>query len=166
MEQTIKIGDKSVRLNNNVGWMICYRDQFGKDIIPTLMPAVAGALDVMSGLINEVGKTDNISLGDLAKITDGNYFVDAMIHIGSLEMVDFINITWALAKSADDSIPDPKEWAKQFDEFPLDEVAPAVFKLVLRGVVSSKNMKRLETLKISLQPSNLTTSSSQEQSED
>lgn len=166
MEQTIKIGDKSVRLNNNVGWMICYRDQFGKDIIPTLMPALAAAMDVMSGLVKEIGKTENITLEDLAEIVDGNYFMDAMIHIGSIEMVDFLNITWALAKSADDTIPEPKEWVKGFDQFPVDEVMPAVFGLIFRGVVSSKNLKRLEDLKKALQPSLSMTSSSQGQNED
>ena len=40
MEKTINIGNKSVRLSNNVSWTMEYRDQFGQDIIPTLMPAL------------------------------------------------------------------------------------------------------------------------------
>ena len=31
MEKVIKIGDKDVRLNNNIGWAMAYKDQFGKE---------------------------------------------------------------------------------------------------------------------------------------
>lgn len=142
MEKTIKIGNKSVRLDNNIGWAIAYRDQFGHDIIPSLMPMIAGAIDIFSGLLNETGKTDGITLSDIAKIADGDTFLNAAIHMGALEFVDFINITWALAKTADENIPEPKEWVKQFDTFSLDIVGPAVFSLIIKGVVSSKNLKR------------------------
>ena len=169
MEKTIKIGKQSVRMNNNIGWALAYRDQFGRDIIPSLMPMLAGAIDVFSGFINETGKTDNIDLADIAKVADGDAFLNAAIHLGGLELVDFINIAWALAKCADDSIPEPREWVKDFDEFPLDVIGPAVFGLIFKGVVSSKNRKRLEDLKKRIQPTTTSTSkplSSQESSED
>ena len=165
MEKTIKISGQNVKLNNNIGWAICYRDQFGKDVIPTLMPMFAAGLDVISGLISETGKTDSVSIADLAEITTGDRLIDMMVHLGGLEFVDFINITWALAKCADDSIPDPNEWVRQFDEFPVDVIAPAVVQLIYKGVVSSKNRKRLETLKTRIQPSTQIQSSSQESSE-
>lgn len=152
MEKTIKIGNQSVRLNNNIGWALAYRDQFGRDIIPTIMPMLAGAMDILSGLINETGKTDNIGLEDLAKLADGEALLNAAIHLGALEFVDFINITWALAKAADEDIPEPGEWVKQFNSFPLDIVGPAVFGLIVKGVVSSKNLKRLEDLRGKIQP--------------
>lgn len=98
MEKTITIGNKDVRLCNNVSWAIIYRDQFGRDIIPSLMPMLAGVLDIFAGLINETGKTDEISLGDLAKLADGDALINAMIHVGGFEFVDLIKITWALAK--------------------------------------------------------------------
>ena len=72
MEKIIKIGKKSVKLNNRVSWAIVYRDQFGRDIIPTIMPLFASALDIISGIINETGKTDDIELTDLAKLADGD----------------------------------------------------------------------------------------------
>ena len=160
MEKTINIGSKSVRLNNNIGWAIAYRDQFGRDIIPSLMPLLAGAMDVFSGFINETGKTDSISLADLAKVADGDAFLNAAIHVGALDFVDFINITWALAKCADDDIPEPKQWIKQFDSFPIDIIGPAVFSLILKGVVSSKNLQRLEDLKKRIQPKTVKESTS------
>ena len=160
MEKTIKIGKKSVRLNNNISWAIAYRDQFGRDIIPALMPLLASALDIISGLINETGKTDEIDLGDLAKLADGDALVNAVIHLGGFEFTDFICITWALAKCADEDIPAPREWVAQFDTFPLDVIAPEVFSLIFRGVISSKNLKRLEDLKKRIQPSLISTQSS------
>ena len=160
MEKTIKIGKQSVRLNNNISWAIAYRDQFGRDIIPTLMPMLASALDIVSGLINETGKTEDFELVDFAKLADGDALLNAMIHLGSIEFIDLINITWALAQCADDSIPDPKEWTSQFDTFPVDIIAPEVFSLIFKGVISSKNLKRLETLKGRIQPVSISTQSS------
>ncbi len=160
MEKTIKIGKKSVRLNNNVSWAIVYRDQFGRDIIPTIMPLFASALDIISGIINETGKTDDIELADLAKLADGDSLINAAIHLGGFEFTDLICITWALAKCADEDIPEPREWISQFDNFPVDVVAPEVFSLIFKGVVSSKNLKRLEDLKKRIQPTSISTQSS------
>ena len=157
MEKTIKIGKKSVRLNNNVSWAIVYRDQFGRDIIPTIMPLFASALDIISGIINETGKTDDIELTDLAKLADGDSLLNAVIHLGGFEFTDLICITWALAKCADEDIPEPREWIKQFETFPVDVVAPEVFSLIFKGVVSSKNLKRLEDLKKRIQPTSIST---------
>lgn len=168
MEKTITIGDKTVRLNNNINWAISYRDQFGRDIVPTLMPLLASVVDIVSGVINETGKTDEISLGDIAKLADGDALINAAIHLGGFELTDLICITWALAKASDDSIAEPREWVKQFEVFPLDEVVPAVFELIFKGLISSKNLQRLKGLKAKLQPltSTPTPSSSQDLSED
>ena len=160
MEKTIKIGDKDVRLKNNVGWTIIYRDQFGRDIVPTIIPLFASALDIVSGIINETGKTDSIGIEDIAKIADGDALLNAAIHLGGFEFTDFICMTWALAKCADDSIPEPRRWVEQFDEFPVDIVAPAVFKLIFKGMVSSKNLKRLKDLSQRIQPTSTSTQSS------
>lgn len=164
MEKSIKIGSKSVKLSNNLAWTMIYRDQFGRDIIPALMPMLASAMDVISGLVSEVG-TDSVSLEDILKLTDGDYIINAIIHLGGLEFVDFINITWAMAKAADDNIPGPKEWIREFNTFPLDVVAPVVGDLILKGCVSSKNLARLKNLKKVIQPSNSTRSSSPDLSE-
>lgn len=160
MEKIIKIGKKSVKLNNRVSWAIVYRDQFGRDIIPTIMPLFASALDIISGIINETGKTDDIELTDLAKLADGDSLLNAAIHLGGFEFTDLICITWALAKCADEDIPEPREWIKEFETFPVDVVAPEVFNLIFKGVVSSKNLKRLEDLKKRIQPTSISTQSS------
>lgn len=152
MIKTVKIGSKEVILDNNVGWTLIYRDQFGQDIIPSIMPLLAGALDVVSGLFQEAGDKEEISIDTLAKLADGDALINAMVHIGGFEFVDFLNITWAMAKNADDSIPEPREWIKGFDEFPIDVIGAEVVKLIFKGMVSSKNLKRLNAKIKSVQP--------------
>lgn len=155
MEKTINIGNKEVRLNNNIGWTIDYRDQFGTDIIPTLLPMVAAALDLIKGLLEEMEDTSNLEWQDVLKTVDGDTLLDAVVHLGGLEFKDFINVTWAMAKCADETIPEPRTWVRQFEVFPLDEIAPAVFELIYKGVISSKNLTRLKNLKtLPLQPTN------------
>ena len=163
MESTIMIGNKDVRVNNRAGWTITYRDQFGHDIVPTLMPLFAGALDVVSGLIAETGKTENIGIEDILAVTDGDALVNAFIHLSGFEFVEILNITWAMAKEADDSIADPKTWIREFETFPVDVVVPEVIKLAFKGMCSSKNLERLreitESLKKKPQPKKKKTTS-------
>lgn len=143
MESTIKIGGVDVKVNNRAGWTITYRDQFGHDIVPTLMPLFAGVFDVISGIIKETGKTDTITVEDILSVADGDALINAMIHVSGFEFVEFLYITWAMAKEADDSIPEPKTWIRQFENFYVDEVAPEIVNLAFKGMCSSKNLKRL-----------------------
>ena len=168
MIKTIEIGDKSVTLDNNIVWALKYNNQFGKDIIITLMPAVATLLDIISGIVKSGETVDgSIDLNKVLKTVDGEYFENAITHMSAFEFNDIIEITWALAKTADDSIPEPEQWLRQFGTFPLDVIAPALFELITKGVMSSKNWTRLENLIQDLRPeSSSTTSSSQQQSAD
>lgn len=168
MEKDIKIGKKEVRLNNNVAWTMEYRDQFGKDIVPALMPVIASMIEGVSTIVAESGKTE-ISVSDIADAIQGRA-MEVLLPMFQVEFVDvIINVTWAMAKAADENIAPPKQWVKQFETFPLDVVAPAVYDLVLKGFVSSKNLKRLKGIGASLknlQPSHSTTSSSPDSKED
>ena len=168
MEKVIKIGKQEVRLNNNVAWTMEYRDQFGKDIVPALMPVIASMIEGVSTIVAETGKTE-ISVADVAESIQGRA-MEVLLPMFQVEFVDVvINVTWAMAKAADENIAPPKQWVKQFETFPLDVVAPAVYDLVLKGFVSSKNLKRLKKASASLrnlQPSLSTTSSSRDSNED
>lgn len=143
MIKTVKFGKNEVLLNNNVGWTMIYRDQFGQDIIPSIMPLLAGVVDVVSGIAETISDKNEFSMATVAELSESGKLEDAIIKAASAEFVDFLNITWALAKNADDSIPEPREWIKQFDEFPVDIIGPEVFKLIFKGMVSSKNLKRM-----------------------
>lgn len=165
MIKTIKIGKKSVRLDNNIGWAIIYKDQFGQDIIPTLLPLLSTLISAFAGIVEDTGKAKDISVEDLVKSMADSSVISKLY---GLEFTDFLYITWSLAKCADDDIPEPIPWLRELGDFPLDVIVPAVADLVVKGVVSSKNLKRLEGLKVKLQPiaSNLMTSSSQDSNED
>ena len=166
MIKTVKVDSKTtIKLSNNIGWMLAYRDQFGRDIVPVLTPVLAAVLDVAVE-VNKVAQGQNVAPATLMQSMDTDTLRDAIFEMSGLEFVDFINIVWAMAKAADEDIDDPREWVKQFDSFPLDVIGPEVFTLIAKGVVSSKNLKRLESLKKSLRPSTSTTSSSQQPKED
>lgn len=170
MEKTIELGNKAIRLSNNVSWAMIYRDQFGHDIIPTLTPMVAAALDITSGFFEGVETKDGkVEVADVLKNLNGEKLIDALAHLSGLEFVDLINITWAMAKVLDDDIPEPKRWIRDFESFPVDVIAPEVAKLAVKGLVSTKNLRRLNDLRKKMgkvQPLNLTPSSSQDLSED
>lgn len=152
MIKTVKIGNKEVTLDNNIGWTLIYRDQFGQDILPVVMPVLASAIDVISGVIQEMDGKKEITVQDLAKVVNGETFMNAMIHGSAFEFADFVNIIWAMAKNADEDIPDPRVWIKQFDEFPLDIVGVEAVKLIFKGLVSSKNLMRVNDLIKSVHP--------------
>lgn len=167
MEKIIKIGKQEVRLNNNVAWTMEYRDQFGKDIVPVIMPLIASMVEGVSTIIAESGK--EVTIESIAESLQGRA-IDVMLPMFQTEFVDLvINVTWAMAKAADEGIAPPKQWVRQFETFPLDIAGPAVFDLVLKGFVSSKNLKRLKNLGENLkklQPSHSMTSSSPDSNED
>lgn len=169
MEKVIKIGKQEVRLNNNVAWTMEYRDQFGKDIVPAIMPLLASVIEGVSSVMTEAGNGGEITTTAIAEALNGRT-MEIILPMFQAEFVDLaVNVTWAMAKAADENIAPPKQWVRQFDTFPLDVVGPAVFDLVLKGFVSSKNLKRLKTIGESLknlQPSDSTTSSSQDSNED
>ena len=166
MEKVIKIGSNEVRLSNNVAWVMEYRDQFGKDILPAIMPLITTVSEGISTVLSETG-TD-ITIESLSEAINGRA-MDVLLPLYQAEFVDLvINVTWAMAKAADEDIEPPKKWVRQFDTFPLDVVGPAIFELVVKGFVSSKNLTRLKRtgkkLK-NLQPLQQTKSSSQESNE-
>lgn len=164
MEKKIKIGKQSLKLNNNVGWLFVYRDQFGRDIVPTLVPILNAGIDLVYGVYQSTG--GKITRDSIMKM-DPYTLKDALLEATAIESVDLLNIVWSMAKNADEEIDPPREWFSQFDTFPLDEIAPAVLELLLKGLVSTKNLRRLQSLKESLQPLLTSTeSSSQEPAED
>lgn len=124
MEKVIKIGSNEVRLSNNVAWVMEYRDQFGKDILPAIMPLITTVSEGISTVLSEAG-TD-ITIESLSEAINGRA-MDVLLPLYQAEFVDLvINVAWAMAKAADEDIDPPKKWVRQFDTFPLDVVGPAI----------------------------------------
>ena len=169
MEKIIKIGKQEVRLNNNIAWTMEYRDQFNKDILPAIMPLAASMIEGISTIMADATNNGEITTSSIAEALEGRT-MEILLPMFQAEFVELVvNVTWAMAKAADESVDPPKKWVRQFEEFPLDVVGPAVLDLVLKGFVSSKNLKRLKKIGESiktLQPtSDSMTSSSQDSSE-
>ena len=156
MEKKIKIDSKtSLTLSNNIGWLFIYRDQFGRDIVPVLIPALNAGIDLAVSVMKATGGQGIKGIESI----DPDAMKDALIDAAGLEMVDILNIVWAMAKNADEDIEPPREWVRQFDTFPLDVIGPAVFELLYKGMISSKNSRRLQNLFESLKPESTSTAS-------
>lgn len=160
MEKTIKIDNNtSIKVSNNVGWMIAYRDQFGRDIVPALIPVLTAITDIVVE-ISKAANAEEVSAIDVIRYMDTNTIRDALIEASGIEMVDIIHIVWAMAKAADDDIDEPKIWVRQFDAFPLDTILPVICDMVMRCMVSTKNYTRLQTAIKDLGPTSTSTASS------
>ena len=140
MVKTIKISkDKELTLSNNLAWAMIYKSQFGHDIVPDIMPVISA----LAKLFGELSKYSGEDVATLLKKMDGDVIEQALIELCAIQFTDFVNLVWTLAKANDDDIEAPDKWVRQFDEFPLDIIAPAVFELMTKGLVSSKNLKSL-----------------------
>ena len=138
--------NQKIKLNASLGWVLRYRAQFGHDILPDLLPMLESGLVLVGEAMDESGELEWRKLLELDTVSS------AMISFAGAEFITALNIIWAMAKNADDSIPAPFEWANQFDNFPLDKIIPEVLDAVISTVVSEKNRKRLGALKKETQP--------------
>lgn len=140
MIKTIRISkDKELTLSNSLAWAMIYKDQFGHDIVPDIMPIISA----IAKLFGELGKYSGQDMTEMLKNIDGDVLQSAMIELCAVQFTDFVNLVWAMAKANDDDIEPPSKWVREFDQFPLDVIAPAVFELLTKGLVSSKNLKSL-----------------------
>ena len=154
MKKTITLEDgQELTLSNNVGWLFIYRDQFGRDIVPTLVPALNAGIDLIFAVYKA---TDGKVTKEVLKNMDTDEITSALWAASGIEAVDLLNVIWAMAKNADDSVPEPRKFFAGFDSFPLDVILPPAFELIFKGMVSGKNLTRLQEALNGLKPSNWT----------
>lgn len=138
--------NQKIKLNASLGWVLRYRAQFGHDILPDLLPMLESGLVLVGGAMDESGELE------WRKLLEFDTVSSAMISFAGAEFTTALNIIWAMAKNAEESIPAPFEWANQFENFPLDKIIPEVLDALISTVVSEKNRKRLGALKKKIQP--------------
>lgn len=114
MEKTIEIDGKKVRFKSNGATPLRYKAQFGKDYLKEILK--------MSPVVNAKKKKGEIDVNSLE----------------SLDFEVFYNVAWILAKTADNSIPEPIEWLASFDEFPIAEIFPEMQELMIATITASK----------------------------
>ena len=139
MIKTVKINEeKELTLSNNLAWATIYKDQFGHDIIPDIMPILSAVVR----LFTEAGQYKDVKA--FLKKVGFETLQETLIELCAFQFTDFINLVWAFSKANDEKTEAPDKWVRQFDEFPLDIIAPAVFELLVKGLMSSKNWGSLQ----------------------
>ncbi len=156
MIKAITIEDKTIEVNSAQGWLFCYKEQFGHDITPDLLPLVDAILKILSDIYGE----EEMTVGDAL---NEETIDKVIVSLSTLEATTVINILWAMAKNAGNETPHYK-FINEFDPFPYEEIAPMLFVLILKSSVASKNLGSLLEKVPAL--SRLMTSLSQEQAED
>lgn len=129
MKKYIKINNKKAfQINTSTRWLRIYRDAFGHDILPDIIPALDAGLSVFAGMIND-GDID------IDKVEEEMY---------SLEFTVINNVIWALAKNANEDIEDIEEWEDKFDKWPLDEILPQVVGTLAETYLTTKKSALLK----------------------
>ena len=146
--KTIKIDkDNSIKIDSSINWLLIYRRQFGRDILPDILPLISAGVDIA---INMLGESEGETVQEKIANMDSDKVESAMLSLAGLELTTFLQIVWAMdanarKKNGEDIIPF-ENWVEKQEEFPIDLIAPAVAGLLTRSMVSSKNLKRLQDL--------------------
>jgi len=149
MIQTLKINDKNVQFNSSAGWLFTYQAHFGKDILPDIFPLIQTVSEIVIESINIVDAVpgEDFQVSDITSQIDETTIENALLTLEGLQVTTVYKIIWALAKNADDSIPPVVEWLNSFENFPLDEIVPEIYRMIALSCVSAKNLKRLPGMK-------------------
>jgi hypothetical protein len=155
--QQVKISkDCTLKLDASIGWLIKYREQFGHDILPDLLPLISAGIELAVNTGNSIG-TNAIDFKKVLEAIDKEAIQDLMMNVAMLESTTVLNIIWALnanyLKKNGQEVKPLDEWAEQFDNFPLDVILPKALKLIVESTVSSKNLKRLQSLTTTMKKS-------------
>lgn len=155
MKDIIKLENgQEITLDNNLAWLMEYQNQFGEDILPSLMPLVMSLADLIGSIAdNKDIDFSNLQARDILRVLKAEETMDAWIKLSAFKTTDIINIVWAMAKTADDKIGPPMKWIRQFEDgFPIDVILPKAVTMAVKGVTSSKNWERLTAAWAKLQP--------------
>ena len=172
MIKNIKIDkSQSVEINSSMGWLYVYQEQFGHDPMVVIMPAIEAGLGTTVSILNKTraGDKDELLLSNIIEALDDDILQNAFIQLSGMQLTTISNIIWAMAKNADDDIPEPKEWINSFESFPVDVILPEVIRAIITSSISKKNIKKLMEIKASMKkasPSASKDSQSQESTED
>lgn len=136
------IENQSVVLDSSTGWLFVYRDYFGRDILPDLLPALEAVLHTIS---NAVGVLEGDKIEDIIKALASDEVIDGLfIDLTGAELTTILNIFWSMAKNEDMTIEEPDKFFKKFDVFPVDEILPKMFSQIVNSCISSKNLESLK----------------------
>jgi hypothetical protein len=162
--KNIKIDkDNSIKIDSSINWLLIYRAQFGRDILPDILPLISAGVDIA---INILGESEGETVQEKIANMDSDKIESAMLSLAGLELTTFLQIVWAMdanarKKNGEEIVPF-ENWVEQQEEFPIDLIAPAVAGLLTKSMVSSKNLKRLQDLVKMAKAENVTKSAQME----
>lgn len=148
MIRTLVLNGQSIELDSSLGWLYIYQRQFGHDVLPDIMPlaeaVIAGLGDVLTAVTDDGAGGKTMSAEDALALMNSDNIVDMFIKISGMELTTILDIFWAMVKNKDPMTPDPQKFANSFDRMPLvDELAPALFYIIVDSSASSKNARSL-----------------------
>lgn len=117
MEKILNIGGKQVKMKSTAGTMMRYRNNFNRDFIKDLI-AVQNKLN------------DKIEKGR---------------ELDAIDLDIFEKISWCMAKTADNSIPDIETWLDDFETFDIMQVLPEIMTLLVANMEQISDKKKLQT---------------------
>lgn len=143
MIRTLMLNDHPIELDSSLGWLYIYQRQFGHDVLPDIMPlaeaVIAGLGDVLTAVKEQAGEK-TMAVDDALKLMNSDSIVDMFIKLAGMELTTLLNIFWAMVRNKDPNLPDPQKFVNSFDRLPLvDELAPALFYIIIDSSTSSKN---------------------------
>lgn len=120
MDKTIQIDGKDVHLKSTGATPLIYRNQFNRDYFADLM-----------GLAKTFPVDKNGEMIDSDSWTKED--------IEQLDFQPFYNFLWAVAKNADNKIPEPIKWYSKFEDFSIIEIVGEIQDLLLNSVQGKKH---------------------------
>lgn len=134
---------QSLEINSSGGWLYVFQEQFGFDVLPLLMPALEAGLKAVGIAVQGADGKDKIEAAQMLANFDDENINEIMTSFSGLQLTTLLNIVWAMAKNANDNIPEPKVFYNSFDEFPSDLVIPEVVRQIINTTISKKNRAKL-----------------------
>lgn len=141
MIKTIEFEGQKVELNTSAGWLFVYRNRFGHDIFPDLMPIIESIVGAIATML-ENGEAE-VTPDGIKNLMNDDTITDAFIKLAGMEITTVYQVLWAMAYNADKTIGGPEDFFNSFEKFPLDVVIPELFTAIVESSVSSKNGERL-----------------------
>ena len=141
MIKTIEFEGQKVELNTSAGWLFAYRNRFGHDIFPDLMPIIESIVSAIATMLENGGA--EVTPDSIKNLMNDDTITDAFIKLAGMEITTVYQVLWAMAYNADKGIGGPEDFFNSFEKFPLDVVIPELFTAIIESSVSSKNVERL-----------------------
>lgn len=133
MIKTIKIDCKDVKFSFSLASFYIYKNQFGQDAMTVILPLISDVVNAVDPSI--FAQEGEIGSEKLVKATG-----DVLDQVITAEITEIADIIWAFAKAADDSIPEPAKWYREFEEFPLFDVGKELLPCLYDSLISKKKI--------------------------